>query len=461
MDKKTRRILEQFAANPTLEYMKDLSSSSYGVTQEYNSKNRNKLWDSTRDKKEFKESVFKEGKLYKDPISGKELHSSQKAAQKKYHMKNWAGENSSTAWANHSPETDHIVPLKEIHNRVKGNPFLSDADFKEIANNSDNYRVTSKSFNTSKGKKSDLVIAFGKDNEISVEGRAKLVKEKIGAEVSLTTRLTSRTIKNVGTEFAEGAVFSLEASVVPLIVEGVSNLCKVANGEKEYSEAAKDMGKLTLSVAASGGTIQVVSTGVNNLMKNSGKEVLRKFANSNQLMQVVTVSLIVKDSVIKYVNGEIDGKQFFEEIGEKGVGMLTGAIGAIAGQALIPIPIVGAAIGSLIVSTVCLDLYKSIKTVNEFKKIENTVSKIATEALAEMNRQQAVLKQLIKEEYLEWDENFKKGYEMIYSGMINDSPDTINQGLSCILSIFSKETAFKSQKNFDDMFFDSNSVFNM
>lgn len=461
MDEKTSRILEQFVANPTLKEMKDLSNNGYGITKEYNSDNRNKLWDSARDKKEFRASIFKDGKIYDDPISGQKLHSTQKAAQNKYHMKNQFGENSSTSWAKHSPETDHIVPLKEIHNRVKGNPFLSDADFKEIANNSDNYRVTSKSFNTSKGKKSDLVIAFDKDTEISIEGRAKLVKEKIGAEASLTTRLTARTIRNVGTEFAEGAVFSLEASAVPLLVEGVSNLCKVANGEKEYSEAAKDMGKLTLSVAATGGTIRVVSTGVNNLMKNSGKEVLRKFANSNQLMQVVTVSFIIKDSVIKYVNGEIDGKQFFEEIGEKGVGMLTGAIGAIAGQALIPIPIVGAAIGSLIVSTVCLDLYKSIKTVNEFKKTESTVSKIASEALAEMNRQQAVLKQLIKEEYLEWDEHFKKGYEMIYSGTINDSPDTINQGLSCILSVFSKEVAFKSQKKFDDMFFDNNSVFNM
>ncbi|ENQ3078684.1 hypothetical protein ACEOWG_001881 [Bacillus cereus] len=461
MDEKTSRILEQFVANPTLKEMKDVSNNGYGVTQKYNSENRNKLWDSTRDKKEFRESIFQDRKIYDDPISGQKLHSTQKAAQNKYHMKNQFGENSSTAWANHSPETDHIVPLKEIHNRVKGNPFLSDADVKEMANNSDNYRVTSKSFNTSKGKKSDLEFAFDKDNGISLEGRVKLVKEKIGAEASLTTRLVARTVRNVGTEFTEGAVFSLEASAVPLLVEGVSNLCKVVNGEKEFSEATKDMGKLTLSVAATGGTIRVVSTGVTNVMKNSGKEMLGKIANSNQVMQVITISLIVKDSVIKYVNGEIDGKQFFEEIGGKGVGMLTGTIGAIAGQALIPIPVIGAAIGSMIVSIVCLDLYKSIRNVNEFKKIESAVSRLASNVLAEMNRQQEVLRKLIKEEYSEWDDHFKKGYEMIYNGTIDDSPDTINQGLSCILSVFSKEVAFKSQKEFDDMFFDNNSVFNM
>ena len=97
----------------------------------------------------------------------------------------------------------------------------------------------------------------------------------------------------------------------------MSNLCKVANGEKEFNEAAKDMGKLTMSVAVSGGTIRVVSTGVTNLMKNSGKEALKKVANSNQVMQVITVSLIVKDSVIKYVNGEIDSKHFLRKSGKK------------------------------------------------------------------------------------------------------------------------------------------------
>ena len=80
--------------------------------------------------------------------------------------------------------------------------------------------------------------------------------------------------------------------------------------------------------------------------------------------------------------------------------MLTGTIGAIAGQALIPIPVVGAAIGSMIVSTVCLDLYKSIRTLNEFQKIENSVSGLASDALTEMNRQQEILKQLIKRNFM-------------------------------------------------------------
>ncbi len=457
MDEKTSSIIEQFIANPILQEMKNVSNNSYGIAQEYNKQNRDKLWDSTNGKREFKETVFTDGKkIFDDPISGQKLHSTQKAAQQKYHMAS-----GSKAWAKHSPETDHIVPLKEIHDRVKINPFLSDADIKEIANNQDNYRVTSKSFNTSKGEKSDLKFVFDKGNSLSLDGRKTLLKEKIGAETNLATQFAARTIKNAGTEFLDGAVFSLEASAIPLMIESVNNLCLIANGEKEFSDAAKDMGKLTLSVAGTGGAIRVVSTGVTNVLKNSKKETLQKIANSNQVMQIITVSLIVKDSIVKYVNGEIDGKEFFEEIGEKGLGMVTGSIGAIAGQALIPIPIVGAVIGSMIVSTVCMDIVKSYRTINEYKKIESQVTTLSEQALYEMNRQQEILKLLINEEYSEWNTQFNNAYEMIYNGTFNDDANMIINGLDNIMSVFGKNVAFKTQQSFDEMFFDDNCIFNM
>lgn len=59
-------------------------------------------------------------------------------------------------------------------------------------------------------------------------------------------------MKNAGADFTEGALFSLQSSAVPLVVEGVGNLYKVALGEKKFEDAAKDMGNLTLSVATTG-----------------------------------------------------------------------------------------------------------------------------------------------------------------------------------------------------------------
>lgn len=91
------------------------SASEMGITQEYTKENRDKLWDSTKGKAEYKDKVFGDRQTIEDPISGKTLHRDQQAAQNKYHMKNGDGENVSTKWAEHSAETDHINALKDIH----------------------------------------------------------------------------------------------------------------------------------------------------------------------------------------------------------------------------------------------------------------------------------------------------------------------------------------------------------
>lgn len=190
------------------------SKNEYGVTKEYNQLNRNKLWDSDSGKKNYKKKVFQNKKTYRDPLTGQELHLSQKASQNKYHMKNKNGENISSAWAGHAPETDHIVSLKEIHNRTKNNPFFTDQDLKEAANQDYNYRVTSKKFNASKGEKSDIKIALAKNNSLTLKGRQRILREKLNAEMHLNTRIAMQTASNMGNEFLHGARDSLSDSLV-------------------------------------------------------------------------------------------------------------------------------------------------------------------------------------------------------------------------------------------------------
>lgn len=51
----------------------------------------------------------------------------------------------------HQAEVDHIVPLKQIHERLKGNYALTDEDIKNIANNDTNYALTSARINRGAG----------------------------------------------------------------------------------------------------------------------------------------------------------------------------------------------------------------------------------------------------------------------------------------------------------------------
>lgn len=139
-----------------------------GITQEYNRENRAELWDSARAKEEYKQSAFNGKQTMIDPISGKTLHKDHAAARRKYHMQNAEGEKISAKWAEHAAETDHINAIKDVHDAVRSNPFLSDSDLKEIVNSKENLRILSKRDNAAKGAQSDWQIITDKENGMSV-----------------------------------------------------------------------------------------------------------------------------------------------------------------------------------------------------------------------------------------------------------------------------------------------------
>ncbi|GJM72124.1 hypothetical protein HMSSN036_43400 [Paenibacillus macerans] len=186
-----------------------------------------------------------------------------------------------------------------------------------------NLRVTSGKYNRSKSAKSNIEVALNGKSDINLMGRTKVVADDIKAR-TVTGALTSAlTVKNVNTLFAEGIKGSLEASAIPLAIMGVQNLVLVAKGEKKLEDAIKDVGKGTALSAATGGFINVASTGLSALSNSSAKW-LQTIGRSNVAAQTVAVSILVKDSLVSYIHGEIDGRQFMEQIGEKGVSMVAG-----------------------------------------------------------------------------------------------------------------------------------------
>lgn len=470
------------SANMVTEAMKNLSmmeekaNNKLGITQEYNKENRDKLWDSQKGKADYKDKVFGNKETYMDPISGKVLHKSQKAAQNKYHMKNSEGENTSTKWAEHSAETDHINSLKDVHDLAKHNPFLSDSDFKEIMNSDENYRILSKKDNTSKGEQNDWNIITNKNNGMSSAARVQMAKEKIRSDIALQGKFAVRTVKNVGEEFAIGAKNTLVKSVIPLTVEAVREMCKVANGEESLRDATKEIGKVVVDVAVAGGTNKLVLDVVNSQLRNSENVVFSKLANSNQVSQIVTVAMIVKESAVKYLNGEIDGKEFIDEVGVKGstmvAGMIGGAIGGeicailggIAGTVALPGvgtiagvaagKVIGEILGTIITTVACsaiVSVYNTSRHLNDYKLKENQIRKLETEALKEMENQRDKFKSIVERENKYWNQEIQNGFNMILSSACEESFNIqgMTEGLDKILSLFGKSVAFKNLDEYE------------
>lgn len=439
-------------------------NSNLGITKEYSKENRQRLWDSQKGKADYKNNIFADKETYLDPISGKVLHKSQNAAQNKYHMKNSNGENISTKWAEHSAETDHINSLKDVHDIVKHNPFLSDSDFKEIMNSDENYRILSKKQNTSKGEQSDWKIITDKSNDLPSESRVYMAKEKVKSDIALSSRFTVRTVENAGKEFAIGAKDTLVKSAIPLTAEAVRKLCKVANGEESLEDATREMGKVVIDVSVAGGTNKLLLDVANTQLSNSKNAVFSKLANTNVAAQIITVAAVVKDSAVKYINGEINEEEFINEVGVKGAtmvaGMIGGEIGAILGG-IVGIVALPGVVGTIITTVACsaiVSVYNTSKQLNEYKLKENQIKRIELEALKEMENQRNILKTLIKEKYEKWDETCTLGFEAIFVSTFNNDIDGISSGINQILSIIGETVMFSSREEFNTFFDDEDAI---
>lgn len=230
-----------------------------GIAQDYDRSN----YDSTKAKKNFKDSVFGDSETITDSYTGETLYRSHKKAKEQY----------GSEYSEHAAEADHINSLKSVHDKVKKNPFLSDDDIKEIANTKENFRALSKHDNTSKGKKSDFTVILDSNSDFSLKGKVKYTGEKVKSDVVLTGKFTARTTENIGGLTVDSAKKSIENNSMELVGYGIECVVDVATGEKSFEDAVADVGKFTTKTVGKDVVKEVVDTALaNNTLYQSLKK---------------------------------------------------------------------------------------------------------------------------------------------------------------------------------------------
>jgi hypothetical protein len=97
-------------------------------------------------------------------------------------------------------------------------------------------------------------------------------------------------------------------------------------------------------------------------MQNAKSSAIRTLSKTNIASTVVTATIDVSKTMVKYFNGEIDGVECLTELGEKGTGMVSSAMFAAIGQVVIPIPVLGGLIGGMVgyaLSSACYGILTS------------------------------------------------------------------------------------------------------
>ena len=237
-------------------------------------------------------------------------------------------------------------------------------------------------------------------------------------------------------------------------VSMIQNMVALYKGEIETEQALKNVAKDTACTAFVGYTTGFAGSALKGAMQNAGNTTIRSLSKTNLPATVVTCSVAVGKSLKKYFNGEINGVECFQELGEQGTGMISSAMFATIGQAVIPVPVVGAMIGSMIGYTISSASYGMLLESLKEKELAHD-RRIAIEKECEENIR------LIREYRQELEENIRKylgthmvlfnnAFDELKSSLKIGDVDGVIAGSNKISTALGKEVQFNNFEQFDD-----------
>lgn len=326
------------------------------------------LYDSGKAKLNAKTKLFSGGAEVRDPYTGDVLVLTKKEAKALY------GED----WTKHLAESDHVKPLEKIYEDTKNNVWNTTDDIKNAANSEDNIRVASRKFNNPKRSRTneeyigDEDYLNSKGVKVTEEGKKQAIRDGEIAEQSINKQLKGSAFRNVvKTGHEAGKMGAQNAGISGLTISGIMNVVFVIKGEKSSDQAiadtVKDGGKAAVSGYAMGGGLTVVS----HTLSGSSSKFLQGLAKSNVPGKVITAVAVTGDTLKKWGEGEITTQECLIELGDKGLNMATMGYSMAVGQTLIPIPIVGGAVGALVGSMLTSTYYHNLINTLKMREMEH------------------------------------------------------------------------------------------
>ena len=327
------------------------AAQTFAKPQQYTG-NRN-LYDSGAAKRAAKMDAFQSGKPVYDPYTGDRLVLTKKEAIQQY----------GKDWQSHLAEADHVTPLERIHEQTKDNPWLTTEDIRRAANSKENLDVVSRKYNNPKRSCTNSEYV-NKGIELTPEGKKRAIQRGQESQKALDHQFSTSSIKNaITTTHNAGMQGAKYGGITAATVSSINNLIAVVQGEKTAEEAlsdtVKDSGQGAVTGYVMSGGLTFIGHQLSKLSNSS--PFISNLAASNVPGNVITAVMMTGDVLVRYGQGEITTQELFASLGERGGNFVGSSGGMVVGQFLIPIPIVGGAIGSMIGGSVTSFLISNIR----------------------------------------------------------------------------------------------------
>lgn len=275
------------------------------------------------------------------------------------------------------------------------------------------------------------------NKELTAEKQAKINKyKKIKANlrdsgISNKEAMFARTHPKLSTAIDMGKVAhraGMEQAKYGAAIAGslslVSNTVAVIKGQKQVGDAAKEVALTTGKGAALSYATAFSGSIVKSSMQNSGSQMVRTLSKTNIASTMVTTTLETGKTIHNYLRGDINGLECLEELGQKGVNQISAAMFATAGQALIPIPVVGAMVGSMVgyaLSNACYkELTDALREEKLAKEERNRIEAECAEAIRMIRQYRIEMNEYVDRYLTEHIQVFNNAFEQMNEAIGKD-----------------------------------------
>lgn len=354
-EKNASRLGSAAAGMNTAEQVQAAVGQKFSVPDTYTG-NRN-LYDDGYAKLSAKKALFKDGCLVQDPYTGDWLVLTKQEAKLLY----------GDEWTRHLAESDHIKALENVFEETKDNPWLTNADRRAVANSPDNIQVTSRKYNNAKRSRTNKEFVEDADYrrqkgvKLAKGGGQRAIRDEEQAAASIDRQFRQRSLANmISTGHEAGLQVGASAGLTAASIATIQNIVQVIEGRKKADEAIRDIALTGGQAAATGYVMGGGLTVLSQTLSRSSSGFIRGLVKSNVPGLVVTSCMAFGGTLNRYASGKISTEACLTELGASGLQMGTVGYTMGVGQAVIPIPVVGAAVGAAVGAVMSGALYHTL-----------------------------------------------------------------------------------------------------
>ena len=260
----------------------------------------------------------------------------------------------------------------------------------------------------------------------------------------------------------EGVTFqALEA----LGKSGAKQAWRMVKGEDQNGSILAEVLVDSAKSVANGYVTGTIGTGVGVAAETAGLGIITRV---NAHLAIAAAIVQSSKSLLAYLDNRIDAEQMLDEINQTAVNGTASFYYGTVGQTVIPIPVAGALIGSIVGYFVGNILYQSSLlslgepvSIKQAQKRRQRVEEICLHAIPLIQQHREDLQRVIKENCIGQIALFNAAFQTMDSAFEESDPNVYISQLETICSALHAALPFKSFIEFDQFMRDNTKVFEL